>query len=92
MLLKAKTRNLGFLPYLFTTHTQGWPEPYIYTVYDRTFCDFPATNTVYTRYIYGYGQPYDCVFRSWVVLDVGCGAVGNTQHRLDQNCVRTSHN
>jgi len=28
------------------------------TVYDRTFCDFPAKNTVYTPYIYGPGQPY----------------------------------
>ena len=26
----------------------GWPEPYIYTVYDRIFDDFPARNTVYT--------------------------------------------
>jgi len=31
--------------------------PYIYTVYDRIFGDFPAKNTVYTSYIYGSGQP-----------------------------------
>jgi hypothetical protein len=36
----------------------GWPEPYIYTVYGRVFCDFPAKNTVYKPYIYGSGQPY----------------------------------
>jgi hypothetical protein len=39
----------------FVTCVQGWPEPYIYTVYDRMFGDFPAQNTVY---IYGFGQPY----------------------------------
>jgi hypothetical protein len=27
---------------------------YICTVYDRNFCDFPAKNTVYTAYIYGF--------------------------------------
>jgi hypothetical protein len=37
---------------------RGWPEPYIYTVYDHIFGDFPAKNTVYTPYIYGSGQPY----------------------------------
>ena len=36
----------------------GWPEPYIYTVYDRIFDDFPARNTVYTPYMYGSDQPY----------------------------------
>jgi hypothetical protein len=40
-------------------YMQGWPELYIYTVYDRIFGDFPAAeNTVYTSYIYGSGQPY----------------------------------
>jgi hypothetical protein len=38
----------------------GWPEPFIYTVYDRIFGYFPATNTVYTPYMYGSGQPYGC--------------------------------
>ena len=28
----------------------------IYTVYNLIFCDFPAENTVYKRYIYGSGQ------------------------------------
>jgi len=37
---------------------QGWPEPYIYTVYDRIFGDFSAKSTVYTPYINDYGQPY----------------------------------
>jgi len=40
------------------THQEGWPEPYIHTVYDRIFGDFPAKNTVYTPYIYGSGQLY----------------------------------
>ena len=31
---------------------------YIHTVYDRTFGDFPAQNTIYAPYIYGSGQPY----------------------------------
>jgi hypothetical protein len=31
---------------------------YIYTVYDRIFGEFPAKNTVYTPYMYGFGQPY----------------------------------
>jgi hypothetical protein len=39
----------------------GWPEPYIYTVYDRVFGDFPARNTIYTPYMYGSGQPYKYV-------------------------------
>jgi hypothetical protein len=28
-----------------------WTEPYIHTVYDRLYGDFPAKNTVYTPYI-----------------------------------------
>ena len=35
----------------------GWPGPYICTVYDRIFGDFPAKNTVYIPYIYVSGQP-----------------------------------
>ena len=30
---------------------QGWPEPYICTIYDRMYCDFPAKITVCTPYI-----------------------------------------
>ena len=26
-------------------YDQGWPDPYVYTVYDRIFGDFPAKNT-----------------------------------------------
>ena len=40
------------------THDQGWPEPYTYIVHAHIFGEFPAKNTVYTPYIYGYGQPY----------------------------------
>jgi len=29
----------------------------MYTVYDSTFGDFPAKNTMYAPYIYGSGQP-----------------------------------
>jgi hypothetical protein len=36
----------------------GWPEPYIYTVYDRIFGDFSAKNTAYTLSICGPGQLY----------------------------------
>jgi hypothetical protein len=32
-------------------HSYGWPEPYIHTVYDRMYGDFPANKTVYTLYI-----------------------------------------
>jgi hypothetical protein len=39
------------------TNTQGWPEPYICTVYDRIFGNFPAENTVFTPYMHGSGQP-----------------------------------
>ena len=42
----------------------GWPKPYIYTVYDCIFGGFPAKNTVYTPYIYGFGQPYVQVYTS----------------------------
>jgi len=28
-----------------------WPEPYVYTVYDRTYGKFPVKNTVYTPHI-----------------------------------------
>jgi hypothetical protein len=38
-------------------HASGWPEPYICTVYDRIYGDFPAKYTVYTPYICGSGQP-----------------------------------
>jgi len=31
---------------------------YVYTIYDRTFGNFPAKNAVYTPYKYVYGQPY----------------------------------
>ena len=43
-------------------YVQGWPEPYIYTVHDSLFGDFPAKNTVYKPYICGSGQPFVCVF------------------------------
>ena len=43
--LRAKTK-LAIESYI------GWPEPYIYTVYDRIFGEFSAKNTVYTPYIY----------------------------------------
>ena len=39
-----------------------WPKPYIYTVYDRIFGDFPAKDSVYAPYIYGSGQPYSSGF------------------------------
>ena len=29
----------------------GWPEPYMYTVYDCMYGDFPAKNTVRTPYM-----------------------------------------
>ena len=32
-------------------HEKGWPEPFIYTVYDRMYGDFTTKNTVYTPYI-----------------------------------------
>jgi len=38
-------------------NTQGWPEPYIYTVHDRIFGNFRAKITVYTLYICGSGLP-----------------------------------
>jgi len=44
--------------HVYGVYIQGWPEPCIYTVYDRIFGDFPAKNTVYTLYTYGSGQPY----------------------------------
>jgi len=46
----------GECPY--STYILGWPEPYICTVYDRIFGNFPAKNTIYRPYIYGSGQPY----------------------------------
>jgi len=35
-----------------TSYELGWPGPYICTVYDRMFGDFPAKNTVYTPHLY----------------------------------------
>jgi len=32
-------------------YTEAWPEPNIYSVYDRIFGDFPAKSTVYILYI-----------------------------------------
>jgi hypothetical protein len=46
------------------THCYGWPELYMIIVHDRTFGDFPATNSVYTLYIYGSGQPYILLIRT----------------------------
>ena len=51
--ISARACANQILPY-----NQGWPEPYIYTIYDRIFGDFLAKNTVYTPYIYGSAQPY----------------------------------
>ena len=41
----ASSRKSVYLTYL------GWPQPYIHTVYDRMYGNFPAKNTVYTPYI-----------------------------------------
>ena len=38
-------------------NVQGWPEAYIYAVYDRMFDEIPARIAVYTPYMYGFGQP-----------------------------------
>ena len=43
---------------LAAPYMQGWPEPYILTVYDHIFGDYPAINTVYTSCTHGSGQPY----------------------------------
>jgi hypothetical protein len=56
-------------------HAYGWPEPYIYTVYDCKFGDFPAKITVYTPYINGSGQPY--VFMK-------CGAKGGSSQGVSR--------
>ena len=45
------------LSHALCAHVYGWPEPYIYSVHDRIFGDFPAKDTVHTLYIYGLGQP-----------------------------------
>jgi len=29
-------------------NVKGWPEPYVYTGYDRTFIGFSARNSIYT--------------------------------------------
>jgi hypothetical protein len=50
-------RNQTCLEYIYI-YQKGWPEPYICTVYNRIFGDFPAKNTAHTPYIYGSGQPY----------------------------------
>ena len=38
--------------HLHIHYRSGWPEPYIFTVYDRIFGDFPAKKAVHTPYIY----------------------------------------
>ena len=47
----------------------GWPEPYVYTVYDRIFGDSPVKNAVCTPYIQGSGQP-SCGEGACVLLSV----------------------
>ena len=42
-LLESGLRGSSWIGYV-----QGWPEPYIHTVYDRMCGDFPAKNTVFT--------------------------------------------
>jgi len=49
---------MAALTFLFyTRNEQGWPEPYLYSVYDRIYGNLPAQNTVYTLFTYGSGQP-----------------------------------
>ena len=61
---------------------EGWPEPCIYTVYDRIFDDFPARNTVYTPYIYGSGQPYTC----YLMGVAGCLLLLSTPRQVGHVC------
>ena len=49
-MLLVNCMEVVFFPYV-----KGWSEPYIYTVYDRIFGDFPAKDTVYAPYIHGSG-------------------------------------
>jgi hypothetical protein len=58
MVLANPTHSAEALITLFYALVKGRPEPYIYTVYDRIFGDFPAKNTVYVPYMYGSGQRY----------------------------------
>ena len=65
----------------------GWPEPYIYTVYDHKFGGFPAKNTVCTPYVYisfwltlviaGYTNDLEDLQRSCILKT----------RALDRNCV-----
>ena len=65
MVIISRQGRLGLLLYAAPSkhgawgsrHEQGWPEPYIITIYDHKIGDFPAKNTVYTLYVYGSGQP-----------------------------------
>jgi hypothetical protein len=41
----------------YSRRMQGWPEPCIYTMYDRIFGDFAAKYIVHTPYVSGSGQP-----------------------------------
>jgi hypothetical protein len=44
----------------YTVIYVGWPGPYMYTVIDRMYGNFPAKNAGYTPYkrMYGFSQPY----------------------------------
>jgi hypothetical protein len=67
------------------SQTKGWPEPYIYTIYDRIF-GFPAKITVYTPYIYGFGQP--CSNGSCAVeCDAVCGKMRARNHLYPVVCL-----
>ena len=52
MILKSQISIITFLIKKITM-MKDWPETYTHTVYDRTFGDFPAKNTVYAPSMYG---------------------------------------
>jgi len=52
-------------PYVHRICIYGWPEPYMYTVYDGIFDDFPAKITVCTPYMYLWLARIVYIHRIW---------------------------
>ena len=53
LLTKQHVTHTQMLTKSYMVYASGWPEPYIYTVYDRMFGDFSAKKyRIYTVYIW----------------------------------------
>jgi hypothetical protein len=98
--LTTKSRELDTYTYILVkiAYVSGWPELYVYAVYDRIFRDFPAKSTAFILYIYGSGQPDTyCTMRVKALLEAVHNRWGSshdpesthTQSRIDTHTIQS---